>query len=245
MRDLRSISNRHDPTTFGICSVAAAVIAASTAVNAGVQIYSANKAASAQTKAANQANQTLKDQQAQVRTDLQPYRDGGGADFTKYNQLVGGGGNPGQQQAILQSLPGYQFTLGQGLKSVQNGASARGLGVSGAALKGAAGYANGLAQSNYGTYANQLFQGAGLGENAAAQTGNLGTQSAMGQASNITGAGNAQAAAAIASGNAVSNGLNNLYLYNALQNGGQGGLYGSGSSGKYSGGPLASDGTYG
>lgn len=72
--------------------------------------------------------------------------------------------NPTEQG--LQQTPGYQFTLDQGLKSTQNAAAARGLGVSGAALKAASTYATGLADqtytqqlSNYNSqYSNQMAQ---------------------------------------------------------------------------------------
>jgi len=56
-------------------------------------------------------------------------------------------------QAQLEQTPGYQFNLSQGLKATQSAAAAKGLGVSGAALKGAATYATGLADS---TYQNQF-----------------------------------------------------------------------------------------
>ena len=56
-------------------------------------------------------------------------------------------GSMGQQE--LEETPGYQFTRDQGLQSVQNSAAARGLGVSGAALKGAATFATGLADKTY------------------------------------------------------------------------------------------------
>ncbi len=56
-------------------------------------------------------------------------------------------------QAALEATPGYQFNLAQGLQATQNSASARGLGVSGAAMKGAATFATGLADS---TYQNQF-----------------------------------------------------------------------------------------
>ena len=59
-------------------------------------------------------------------------------------------------QAGLEQTPGYQFTLSQGLKSTQNAAAARGLGVSGAALKGADTFATGLANQTY----NQQYQNA-------------------------------------------------------------------------------------
>lgn len=56
---------------------------------------------------------------------------------------------PRMTQAELEQTPGYQFTRQQGLQAVQNSAAARGLGVSGAALKGAATFATGLADSTY------------------------------------------------------------------------------------------------
>jgi hypothetical protein len=64
------------------------------------------------------------------------------------------GWNP--TQAGLEQTPGYQFTLQQGLKSAQNAAAARGLGVSGAALKASDTFATGLANSTY----NQQLQNA-------------------------------------------------------------------------------------
>jgi hypothetical protein len=59
-------------------------------------------------------------------------------------------------EAELVQTPGYQFNLSQGLRAAQNSAAARGLGVSGAALRGAANYATGLADSTYqNQFANQ------------------------------------------------------------------------------------------
>lgn len=64
---------------------------------------------------------------------------------------------PGRMdQATLEATPGYQFALSQGLKATQNSAAARGLGVSGAAMKGAAAYATGLADNTYQQQFNQL-----------------------------------------------------------------------------------------
>lgn len=61
-------------------------------------------------------------------------------------------------QATLETLPGYQFASTQGLKATQNSAAARGLGVSGAALKGAATFAKGLADKSYADYFTQEQQ---------------------------------------------------------------------------------------
>ena len=64
-------------------------------------------------------------------------------------------------QSQLEQTPGYQFTEEQGLKGVQNSAAARGLGVSGAALKGAATYSTGLANNTYQTqYQDELSSNA-------------------------------------------------------------------------------------
>lgn len=145
-------------------------------------------------------------------------------------------------QANLEQTPGYQFNLSQGLKSVNNALGARGLLNSGAVMKGASTYATGLADSTYQNQFNmdqtqkqniynRLSGVAGLGENAAAQVGNYGTQTAANQAQTTIGAGNASAAASIAAGNAISgagsSAVNGL-LMNKL-------LSGSGLSSMYSG----------
>ncbi len=201
-------------------AVPLAIVGAS-AVGAIATSSAASKAASAQTAAANQANQTQKDFYNQTRADLAPYRDQGAQAYGTLNQLLGVGGNSDTMQSTLEGLPGYQFTLGQGLKSTQNGFAARGLADSGGALKGAATYSTGLANAQYGNYVNQLQNSANTGESAAAQTSQAGTQTGQGIASNTIGAGNAQAAASNATGNALANAANSGlggYLY-SLNNG--------------------------
>ena len=207
--------------------LAAGVAVAGSAIGAGAQIYSANQAASAQKSAANKAINAQEQMYNTTRGDLMPYNTAGQGALGTLNKLL----TPGtDMSSTLSSLPGYQFTLNQGLQSVQSGAAARGLGSSGAALRGAADYTTGLAQSQYGNYVNQLLGVAGLGENAAAQTGNYGTQTGQGIAGSIGAAGNASAAGSIATGNAISglgNNLGSLALTNALLQGRSGGgLYG-------------------
>jgi hypothetical protein len=65
---------------------------------------------------------------------------------------------PPMTQAQLEATPGYQFNLSQGLKATQSAAAAKGLGVSGAALKGASTYATGLADSTYQNQFNNAQQ---------------------------------------------------------------------------------------
>lgn len=99
-------------------------------------------------------------------------------------------------EATLEATPGYQFTLNQGLQSVQNSAAAQGLASSGSALKGAAQYATGLADTTYqqqfnNALANKNFALSAYGvpinagESAASSLGGV----AANAAGNITGAG--------------------------------------------------------
>lgn len=141
-------------------------------------------------------------------------------------------------QAQLEATPGYKFALDQGLKATQNSAAARGLGISGAALKGAADYATGLANNTYATQA-QIYAGnqerignlltgiVGMGGNAAAGQGNLitGQSNAAGQ-TQMSGA-TAAASGIMGATNALTGAIGNYaqapYLQAMMQqNGGAG-----------------------
>ncbi|CAG9256005.1 hypothetical protein [Paraburkholderia caribensis] len=250
--------------TFGISAGTAALIGGGLAAAGGVAsaVISSNGAKSAantQAQAAENAAQVQQQQYTQTRSDLQPYRDLG----TSYiPQLKTALANPlltatfsAPTAAQAAATPGYQFTLDNGLKAVQNSASARGLGASGAALKGASTYATGLADATYGdTYnralqtfttnqntasnnVNRLLGIVGTGQNAAALTGSLGAQATNGIASSLTSAGAASAAGTVGSANAVNSGIssavnggtNALLLSSLLKNGGST-LYGGGAT---------------
>jgi hypothetical protein len=176
-------------------------------ITAAGSIIGGNQAAKGASKAADTQMQMYQT----TRNDLMPYNQAGQGDFAAYNHLITG--SPAEQEARLQALPGYQFTRTQGLKSVQNSATARGLGVSGAAMKGAAQYATGLADSTFGNQANLLFQGAGLGENAAAQTGNTAAAIAGGVGRAQTAVGAAQAAGTVGATQGAGLGLLNYGMY--------------------------------
>lgn len=213
--------------------VATAVIGAGV-LGAGATIYGANTAANAQTNAANAAIANSKSQFDTTNANLAPFRDAGTNAATQLNGKLSDLTTPiTMDESTTQATPGYQFNLTQGLKATQNSAAARGLGTSGAALKGAATFATGLADS---TYQNQFSNAntnqtnaytrlKGLvdtGENAAAQTGVLGNAAVTQQNSAITGAGNANAAAANATGGAISSLANSAGGYAAYK-----GIYGS------------------
>ena len=81
---------------------------------------------------------------------LQPYIDLGTRNIAAYESQLAYLASPIEMdQATMEATPGYQFALSQGLKSTQNAAAAKGLGVSGAAMKGAGEYATGLANQTY------------------------------------------------------------------------------------------------
>lgn len=245
--------------------VAAAVIGGSI-LSTGVGALSSSSASKSAAAGANQAaqlsesqfDQTLANQNPYIRVGYKalPYLENlatGDAQNGGPNYLSMAAANvPGRMtQAELEQTPGYQFNLSQGLKSTQSAAAARGLGVSGAALKGAATYAMGLADSTYqnqfanqqtifgdygalntgqqGNITNQFNRLSGLatlGESAATSTGAQGTQAANNAGGFLNQAGQATAAGTVGAGNAVSSGINNYLAYQAFQNGGSGGTSG-------------------
>lgn len=228
--------------------VAAAVgIGSAVAGVAGSAISSsgAQSAANTQAAAAQNAQQLQWQQFQQLQQNLQPYMGLGSSTIPKLNDLLNSGQlsqqfsfNPTQQQ--LESTPGYQFTLKQGLNTVNNQLAAKGLNLSGAQARGIADYTTGLAsntyqqqyqnalqnfQTNYGVAQNQFGQLSGLvglGENAAAGVGNAGMQTAQNAGNLLTQGANAQAAGTIGSANALNAGLgsvsNSGLLYSLLGN---------------------------
>lgn len=221
------------------CNVWVATAIAGAAVVGGiVNAYTTNKAVDAQTAAQDKSIAQQKAQYTQTRSDLAPYREMGVNASNELQTRLPFLTSPiVMDQAALEQTPGYQFTKTQGLKAVQNSAAARGLGVSGAALKGAASFATGLADQTYQTQFNlentnrtnaynRLKGLIDTGGNAAAQTGNFGANAANNISSSITGQGNAQAAGYNAIGANVQSGLNNLQGYAMYK-----GLYG-GSGGQ-------------
>jgi hypothetical protein len=233
--------------------VAAAIIGGSV-LSAGASVLGSSKAAGGATAASDAQKQMY----LQTRADLSPFVGAGTGVLPGLNALAmsgptGGGPDYVSQaagerplqmtQANLEATPGYQWNLAQGLKATQSAAAARGLGVSGASLKGAATYATGLADSTYKTQfdiAQQRFadllnlntgqQGqlqnqytrlhdtAALGENAAAQTGTAGTAAAATAGNYLNAAGIDQATGLKNATNALSSGVNSYLGYNAFQN---------------------------
>jgi len=201
-------------------------IAAAAVVGAGASIYSANKAADAQKKAAQQAGDIQKQQYEQTRSDLAPYRDVGGNALSRYQSLLGMKG----QDAYKSALGDYQQSpfLAQLITDTQRGVDASSA-ARGGLYSGATAQAIGDRTANLymGDFNNYLSRVGGLvdtGQNAASQTGQFGANAAAGRAQAATAAGNASAGGWINAANGVNNALSQgASLYGAYK----GGAFGS------------------
>ena len=247
-----------------------AAILGGSALSAGASLLGSSAASSA----ARDASNLQKQMYYQTRSDLSPYNTagqsalgsalslaqgsptGGGPDYVTaaYQNLPSQAG--AMTQAELEKTPGYQFTLNQGLKSTQAANAAKGLGVSGAALKGAATYATGLADSTYSNRFNEAQQSFSdyinlntaqqgnltnqfnrlnalttTGENAAAQTGVTGAYLSNAAGNYLNQAGQATQSGIQGAGNTAANALNNYAGYNywAGNSGGTRGYQGTGT----------------
>lgn len=186
-----------------------AILAGTALVGAGASVYSANKAADAQKKAAGQGVAAQQEQYQQTRADLAPYRDQGTQSTNLMSDLYGFNGPEAQARAreSFQSDPGYQFQRSEGLRAVEGSAAARGSALSGGTMKALQSYGTGLADQSYGNWYQRLANMQGIGQNAAAQTGNAGSNAAN-NISNLYGqAGAAQAGGYLAAGNAITGSL--------------------------------------
>lgn len=190
---------------------------------ANKQAKAAQNAAKTQANAAEKASQIQKDMFEQVRGDLNPYRTAGSNALA---QLMGGMGQDGQFMKTYSGQdiyddPSYQFRVNQGNNAIQGSAAAQGGLLSGATLKALQNYGQESASQEYQNaynrfnadqtnQYNRLSNLVGIGQNAAAQTGNAGTQTAQAIANNTMQGANSQAAGTIAAGNSVANGFGSL-----------------------------------
>lgn len=179
----------------------------------------AGKASEQQTAALQQAINTYMGMYGTIKDNTQPFITGGQtAEGMLMSQLPTLTKPFGMTEADLQQTPGYQFALNQGLKSIQNGFAAKGLGSSGAAMGGAGQFATGLADQTYGNQFNRYWQqnqnianllsqpiGYGLTANGQLTDATKGFAQMIGGAQ--AGIGNAQAAGTTAGAAAGANGL--------------------------------------
>lgn len=245
------------PTTALIAAgVGAAGSIGAAAIGANAQTNAAKSAIAVQSAMLDKGYGYANNMLTGAQDVLNPFIAGGQSAMDWYKYLTGTGTAPSGatgpasynpltapltapfSAAMLPSTPGYQFTLGQGLKSTQNSYAAEGLGSSGASEKGAAQFATGLAQNTYNQQfqnylaqnaqiGNLLYQPAAIGAGAAGSL--AGIEGMLGQAglgaavgtgqgisNSLTGAGNAVAGAATGAANALTGGVNTALQYSML-----------------------------
>lgn len=213
--------------------VATAVIG-SAVIGGAAQMYGANKAADTQSKNAERVAAIQQQQYAQTREDLSPYRAIGGDASGRLTSRLSELTTPiSVNPDDFQNSDYYKFLSTQGQRGATNSAAARGLGQSGAALKGAATFAKGLASTEWQNNFNmqnvnqtnaftRLKSLVDTGAGAATGTGVLGEKAAYNTGTALTGGANAEAAAANATGTSIANIANNIGGYAMYK-----GLYGN------------------
>lgn len=227
--------------------VAAAIGASAAAGLAGSAISAsgAQSAADTQSAAQQQAAQIQQQEFNTITQQEQPFMNAGYSATNQLSSMLSPGGylnnptTPTFNASTVTSSPGYQFAQQQGLSAVANNESANVGALSGPALKALTNFASGTAAQYYNDYFNQantvfnqqqtqqnnifdrLSAVAGLGQNAASNTGNAGAQLATGTAQAIAGAGASQAAGTVGASNAISSGLTgagNAFALNSILN---------------------------
>lgn len=176
-----------------------------------------NKAAGAQTQAANsslglqrEGLNFAKAQWATARTDALPWMNAGKTALNQYQIELG----QKKGASKFRTTPGYAFQVSEGEKGVVNNLSALGMKDSGSALKALTRFRTGLADQHYDSYLNRLSGMVGAGQNAVQDTSALGAQatnavqqglSGMGQTMQDAGA--ARASGYVGSANAYQSAL--------------------------------------
>ena len=190
----------------------ALAIGGSALLGAGASLYGADKQEDAIKDAA--AVEWLRLRQ------LKPYQKAGTRSLAQFEENIGQAPSFADITANIESDPGYQFQLEQGMNAIQGGAAARGNLLSGRTLKGLLEYGQGLGTQ----YANQAYsRELGAFQNKQNQLLALiqGGQSASGAQSSLPQlalqGGQVQADMATNLANVGSNALGNLYLSNLLR----------------------------
>lgn len=194
------------PLIIGGASIGSALIGSS----------AAKEAASKQADAAANALAT----QNAARAKLDPFINvGTGATYSLGSMYgIGKDGQTGGTQDFsgFTNSPDYKFALEQGQLGLDRYQNAKGLALSGGALKDVSQFNQGLATQQFGNYFNRLLSLSQIGQNAAG----AGIGAANAAANTQQGMGQAQAAGIVGSSNAITGGINsgisNSLLYNAI-----------------------------
>jgi hypothetical protein len=184
----------------------------------------ADRASDRQTNAGINALAQQREMFNKTQANFQPYLDvGKGATYTLGSLYgIGPDGSTGNTQdfSAFNNSPDFAFAQQQGALGLDRYENAKGLALSGGALKDVAQFNQGLATQQFGNYFQRLMSLSQLGQNAASgaasSAGNF-----SGQIANTTqGIGQSQASGIVGGANAITGGINgsinNSLLYNAI-----------------------------
>lgn len=139
----------------------------------------------------------------------------------RLDELRASGGEPseGPDYSAFYKSPGYEFRMGEGIRALDRGASSRGRLRSGAHERELVRYGQGVASSEFNSYANRLASLAGLGQTSTAQTGSFGATAASQAGMYQQNQGTARASGYAGAANAATSGIGNYLFYAGLQGG--------------------------
>jgi len=223
-------------------SAAIGIPAAASLIGGAMSSSSAEDAAQTQADSANRAADLQYKMFLENQATQKPFLEAGIKGQNRLLDLLGLSDNTNVQgygslaknfsMADYQADPGYDFRLTEGLKALDRTAASRGGMLSGAALRGATRYGQGLAseeyQNAYNRYntnraniLNPLQSLAGQGQTTANTLGNASQNYATNAGNAYMNAGNAAASGYVGSANAWNNALGsatNAYTQNNLMN---------------------------
>jgi hypothetical protein len=138
--------------------------------SAGVGLVGSQLMKGSVDKSSGQAVQVQQQGLEQSRADLEPWRTAGQTAIPAVSNAAGLNGQEGYDAAMagFHTSPGYQFALDEGIRALDHGAAAKGILNSGDTIKAEMRYGKGLADQDFGTYYNRLWDLSKLGESAAA-----------------------------------------------------------------------------
>ena len=203
---------------FGISAGALAATAAGVSAATGIagQFLKSGDISGGQSQATGALQQGIQT----ATNQLSPWSTTGVTANAQEGNLLGLNGQPAADAAMstFQASPGYQFQLTQGLRGVDAGAAAAGMLRSGATLKGEQEFGQGLANTTFGNYFNQLQQLSGNGLTAAGGIASAATGGAAQLANTDASAATAQANSIGSTASGIGSQVNQLANNTAVQN---------------------------
>ena len=215
---------------LGVGSIGASLYDANQAKKGmNAQIEAGDRAAALEAQSAADQLKLQREIWEKQQADYKPYLEQGTYGINTLGALMRPNADT---SAILKNDPSYQFRLKQGQQALDRSSAARGMGYSGAQMKAAQDYGQGMASTEFGNYYNRLAglsQGGRQAAGSMAQAGGQYANNASNTFDNLSNAqtgilgqqANARASGYAANANAITGGLNSLTnLYGMSKYGG-------------------------